>query len=119
MLTIKREPMKKRCTFKLLGQTWTCLRTTRVKGVKELGGYMDSEVMTVYINAHYDEEKFLDYLHHELYEAAAHLNGCMYDKTYPDDKTLYIMDHTQMDVISSEVRGAYEAIKKSMNVNLE
>jgi len=111
--------MNKKCTFKLLGQTWYCVRTTRVKGVKELGGYMDAETKTVYVNTRYDDEKFLDYLHHELYEAATHLNGCMYDKTYPDDRTLYIMDHTQMDVISSEVRGAYEAIKKAMEAKLE
>lgn len=109
--------MKKQCTFKLLGSTWTCIRAGKVKGVKDLGGYMDPDLRKIYINSHYDEEQFLDYLHHELYEAAAFLNGCVYDKTYPDDKALYIMDHTQMDVVSSHVRGAYEAIKIEMNIS--
>jgi hypothetical protein len=77
---------------------------------------MDPEAKAIYINTSYDEEKFLEYLHHELYEAAAYLNGCTFEKSYPDDKTLYIMDHTQMDVISCEVRGAYEALKKSMGI---
>lgn len=111
--------MKRKCTFRWFGQRWVCLRTTRVRGVKDLGGYMDSETKTVYINKNYDDEKFLDYLHHELYEAATFLTGCSYDKTYPDDSTLYIMSHSQMDVISSEVRGAYEYIKKVMMVDPE
>jgi hypothetical protein len=109
--------MKRKCKFRLFGQIWECIRTTRVKGLKKLGGCMDSDARTIYVNSSYDEENFLDYLHHELYEAAALLNGCVYDKSYPDEKSMYIMDHTQMDVISSEVRGAYEDIKKNLGVS--
>jgi hypothetical protein len=79
---------------------------------------MDADQKKVYVHLDYDDEQFLSYLHHELYEAATYLNGCMFDKSYPDDKTLYIMDHTQMDVISCEVRGAYETIKKALAVKL-
>jgi len=110
--------VNKKCSFKMIGQTWTCLRATRVKGVKDLGGYMDTDTKTIYINSEYDGEKFLDYVHHELYEAAAFFSGCMFEKSYPDEKTLYIMDHTQMDIVSSEVRGAYESIKKNIGLDV-
>jgi len=108
---------KKECEFYWFGQKWRCLRVPEVPGdPSSLGGLLDPEKKTIYINDGYDEESFLDYLHHELTEGALLLSACCYSRTFPDEKDVFVMDHTQMDLMSSTVRGAYETVKTNMGI---
>jgi len=108
---------KKQCEFFWFGQKWKCLRLAEIKGDKEsLGGLLDAEKKIIYINECYDQESFLDYLHHELTEGALFLGACCYSRYFPDKKDLFVIDHAQMDLMSSTVRGAYEAIKKNIGL---
>ena len=98
------------CEFQMFGQTWKCVRKPCRREAE-----CDMEKRTIFIDDKFDEEDFLDYLHHELAEVATFYTGCSFTKEYPDDAdTVFLMNHTQLDTISSAVRGAYEAIKKSM-----
>ena len=108
---------KKECEFSWFGQTWKCLRVSEIEGDDEpLGGLFDPEKKKIYINDSYDEESFLDYLHHELTEGAIYLSACCYTRSFPDEKDMFVMDHAQMDMMSSTVRGAYENIKKNIGL---
>lgn len=109
--------MKNECTFNWFGQTWTCKRTDRVEGLTgSLGGCFEPASKIIYINQEYDEESFLDYVHHELTEGAMFLNACCFSRVYPDEKDMFILDHSQMDVISGAVRGAYEMIRENIGI---
>jgi len=107
--------MKQTCTFFWFEQTWTC---SRVDGTEDdfFGGECIPSEKEIKINSKYDDETFLDYLHHELLEGATFLIGCSYTKVYPDRHELFIMDHSQMDVVSGAVRGAYAEIQRKMDV---
>jgi hypothetical protein len=108
---------KNECEFYWYGQTWKCMRVKELPDEKDpLGGLFDAEKKTIFINDCYDEESFLDYLHHELTEGALFLSACCYSRYFPDEKDVFVMDHTQMDLMSSAVRGAYESIK--INIGL-
>lgn len=80
------------------------------------GGECLPSEKTIKINSKYDDEMFLDYLHHELLEGATFLIGCSYTRFYPDRQEYFLMDHTQLDVISSAVRGAYGEVMRKMEV---
>lgn len=112
--------MKSECTFNWFGQNWVCKRVKEVEGLEDtLGGCIDPGNKVVYINEGYDQESFLDYLHHELTEGAIFLNACCFSRRYPDSKDLFILDHSQMDIISGAVRGAYEMVRKNIGINDE
>jgi len=106
--------MKDKCTFTWFGQTWKVIRSK--KSSSFFGGECDMSERVISINARYNEDKFLDYLHHELMEGAIYLNACSYTKFYPDKEDIVVMNHSQMDVVSGTVRGAYEEIKKNIDV---
>lgn len=111
---------KKECEFYWYGMTWKCLRVSKLPDEEEsLGGLLDVEKKTIFINECYDEESFLDYLHHELTEGALFLGACCYSRHFPDEKDFFVMDHSQMDLMSSSVRGAYEMIKKNIGLSYQ
>jgi len=101
--------MRKQAEFFWFGQTWTCNRVISKGDL--LGGECSIYEKKVNINAKYNIETFLDYLHHELMEGAIFLSGCGYSRQYPDKEEIFMMNHTQMDLISSGVRGAYDKVK--------
>lgn len=110
--------MKSECTFNWFGQNWICKRVKNVEGLNEpLGGCIDPANKVVYINETYDQESFLDYLHHELTEGAMFLNACCFSRNYPDSKDMFILDHSQMDIISGAVRGAYEMVRRNIGID--
>jgi len=109
--------MKKECTFNWFGTTWRCIREDRMDE-DIFGGELDPSEKTIRINGKYDDETFLDYLHHELMEGALFYQACCFTRFFPDKKDIFVMDHTQMDLISGSVRGAYEMIKERMDVHL-
>lgn len=110
--------MKKQCTFNWFGTTWRCIRESR--GEDDIfGGELDPSEKVIRINEKYDDESFLDYLHHELMEGALFHQACCYTRFFPDRKDMFVMDHSQMDLISGSVRGAYEMIKERMGVMLK
>jgi len=104
--------MKDRCDFHWFGQKWECVRGKPDDAHN--GGECDNAGKRIIIDLGLDQEETLTVLHHELVEGSTYLIGCVYSKTYPDDSDLYIMTHSQMDLMSSEVRGAYEDIKRKM-----
>lgn len=105
--------MKKECTFNWFGTTWRCIRERR--GDDDIfGGEMDPSEKVIKIDERYNEESFLDYLHHELMEGALFHQACCYTRLFPDRKDIFVMDHSQMDLISGSVRGAYEMIKEKI-----
>jgi hypothetical protein len=103
--------MERSCEFQWFGQTWKCLRGA-VSG--DDGGECDTAARTITVNESFDNEDFLNTLHHELFEGASYMTGCTYTKDFPDEQDLFVMTHTQMDIISSGIRGAYEEIKRMM-----
>lgn len=105
--------MKEECDFTWFGQSWKCKRVKRSDSI--FGGECDLVSKLILINHKYDDETFLDYLHHELVEGAAYLTACAYTRMYPDKEDILVMNHAQMDVISGAVRGAYEMVKKNIN----
>jgi len=107
--------MKDECTFNWFGQTWKVQR--QKKGGFAFGGECDMSDKVIRINAKYEEETFLAYLHHELIEGAAYLNACSYTRFFPEKEDIILMNHSQMDVISGEVRGAYEMIRKNIDID--
>ncbi len=109
--------MHKECTFNWFGQTWTCRREDRPDD-ESFGGEFDPASKSVNINSAYDDETFLNYIHHELMEGAIFLNACCFTRFYPDRKDMFLMDHSQMDIISGAVRGAYDMIKKNMGIGI-
>jgi len=104
--------MRQHCEFFWFGQTWKCLRISRDEDI--FGGECNLAEKTIEINAKYDQETFLDYLHHELMEGATFLNGCSFSKMYPDKEDITVMNHTQMDIVSGAVRGAYEEVRRKI-----
>lgn len=100
--------MSNSCDFQMFGQTWKCIRKARH------GAECFVVTRTIVIDEKMDEEDFLNYLHHELMEAATYHAGCSFSKEFPDTDTVFFMNHSQMDMVSSEVRGAYEMVKKAM-----
>jgi hypothetical protein len=96
------------CDFQMFGQTWKCVRKARH------GAECFVNTRTIALDEKMDEEDFLNYLHHELMEAATYHAGCTFTKEFPDNDTIFLMTHSQMDMVSSEVRGAYESIKTAM-----
>lgn len=103
--------MERSCEFQWFGQKWKCVRGTVDD---DDGGQCDIMAKVVTINSEVDDEEFLSILHHELFEGGTYLVGCTYTREYPDKQDLLIMTHSQMDLISGSVRGAYEEIKKLM-----
>ena len=108
----KTKAMKESCEFTFFGQSWKCARTTRSDD--SFGGECDSSKWLISINSSYDDETFLDYLHHELIEGATYVMNCDYTKCYPDRDELFVFDYKGLEVLSSAVRGAYEEIKEKM-----
>ncbi|MBD3261068.1 MAG: hypothetical protein GF334_05200 [Candidatus Altiarchaeales archaeon] len=104
--------MKEECDFTWFGQSWKCMRVRRDDSI--FGGECDLASKQIVINYKYDDETFLDYLHHELVEGATYLTACAYTRMYPDKEDIFVMNHAQMDVMSSAVRGAYEMVKKNI-----
>lgn len=104
--------MKDRCEFQWFGQKWVCVRG--VLEDSDDGGECDPAAKRITIDAEQDQEEFLTSLHHELTEGASFLIGCTYSRSYPDKQDMFIMSHSQMDLISSTIRGAYEYIKVQM-----
>jgi len=105
--------LKEQCYFQWFGQRWECTR-----GVLEDttdGGECDVSTKHITIDIEQDAEEFLTSLHHELIEGACYLIGCSYNRPYPDSQDMYLMSHSNMDLMSSTVRGAYESIKMSMD----
>lgn len=107
--------MKSKCSFFWFGQTWQCIRKNDTQD-EFFGGECIPTDKVIHINAKYEPETFLDYLHHELTEGATFIIGCSYTKFYPDKEEMFFMTHSQMDLVSSAVRGAYEEIKKKLGI---
>ena len=104
--------MRKQCEFSWFGQTWKCSRIERSED--HFGGECSMGEKRININSRYDAETFLDYLHHELMEGAIFLSGVCFARVYPDREEIFVMNHSQMDLISGAVRGAYDDIKHKM-----
>ena len=105
--------MKLECTFNFFGQEHKCVREERVEDYG-FGGEFNPLEKTISINKKYDKGTFLNYIHHELMEAAIYLNACSFVRLFPDKKEITMMDHSQLDVISGAICGAYEEIKSKM-----
>lgn len=103
--------MQKSCEFQWFGQNWKCIRTT-VEDTDR--GECDLNARVISIDQNLDPEDFLNALHHELWEGASYLTGCTYNRSYPDSQDMFIMTHSQMDLISGSVCGTYDEIKERM-----
>lgn len=99
------------CEFQWFGQKWKCVRGP-VPG--DDGGECDAVARLITIDDKFDLEDFLNTLHHELFEGASYMTGCTFTRDFPDEQDMFLMTHTQMDIISSGIRGAYEEVKKKM-----
>jgi len=104
--------MKDSCDFPFFGQTWKCVRVRRKD--ETFGGECDAAQWLISINEKYSDETFLDYLHHELIEGAAYQMNCDYTRFYPDQEGLFILTYSELEVLSSAVRGSYEDIKEKI-----
>jgi len=75
---------------------------------------VDFGLQTITINTKYAEEQFLDYLMHELLEAAGLCSGSHYEKTFPGTDAVYILTHDRLDMMAGQIRHAYDAIKETL-----
>lgn len=105
--------MRTGCSFTFFGQEYICTREER-PGEPDFGGEFDPNTKKMSINKKYDENTFLNTIHHELLEIAVYLSACTYTRGFPDAKDMFIMDHSQLDIVSGAVCGAYEDIKKKI-----
>ena len=108
--------MRTECTFTFFGQEYTCIRESR-PSEPDFGGDFDVPEKKLCVDKKYDEDTFLNYVHHELLEIAIYLSGCTYTKEYPEEKDMFFMDHSLMDVVSGAVCGAFLTIKRKMITN--
>jgi len=100
--------MEKTCEFQWLGQTW---KVVRGDISDDDGGECNMNSRVITIDEDFDQEDFLNTLHHELFEGASYMTGCTYNRDYPDSQDIFVMTHSQMDIISGFVRGAYDEVK--------
>jgi len=96
--------MKDSCEFPFFGQTWECVRVKRKD--ETFGGECNAALWLISINDKYADETFLDYLHHELIEGATYQLNCDYTRFYPDQEGLFVFKYSELEVLSSAVRGA-------------
>lgn len=99
------------CEFQWFGQTWKCVRGPVSDND---GGECNIAIRIITIDEELDLEDFLNTLHHELFEGASFVTGCTFSRDYPDSQDMFVMTHSQMDIISGAVRGAYEEVKRMM-----
>jgi len=93
---------------------WDGLWTFRVVDwSREAGSALRSE-RVVSVSDHPDPEEVYSTIHHELLEESLAMVGCEYKTFYPGAKTLFAMDHTQLHLVSAEVRAAYDYIRAAI-----
>ena len=96
-------------TFRLSGEDWTLAIHT--PGEKEsLGGDMNHGKHLIRINRMYKGSEFRDYLLHELFEAASMIVGCSYSRSFPEEMSMFVMTHTDMNLVATIVRAAYDDV---------
>jgi len=103
--------MQRSCEFQWFGQPWKCIRGP-VEDTDR--GLCDTTSRTITIDESLDLVDFINALHHELWEGASYLAGCTFTRPYPDNQDLFVMTHSQMDLISGTICGAYEEITSKM-----
>ncbi len=103
--------MKKSCAFNFYDFKWKIVRQ------KDDGATCSYHEKLITIDDKYDEYTFRGYLMHELFEAASYMGGVVYNKNFPETDTAYIMDHSTMTQVITQVRMAYDHIVEEMITN--
>lgn len=106
--------MKKYCEFDLLGSKWKLNRVELVDGDELSGGMANLGEKSISILKRYDEPMFLQTVLHELFEACSFVVGTTFTRLFPEKQDLYILDHSQMNLIMENLFGSYEEIKRKM-----